>query len=54
MSVTTEVTGRFNLPTDQIRRESMRNATGETMYRNQTKHISRLEVRYQCLDIKIN
>jgi len=44
MSVTTEVTGKFNLPTDEIRRQSMRNATGEQMHRSQTKHISRLEV----------
>ena len=43
MSVTTEVSGKFKLPTDEFRRESMRNATGEAMFRSHTKHISRLE-----------
>ena len=45
MSVTTEVYGNFNLPTDEYRREKVRSATGESMHISRTKHISRLEVR---------
>ena len=55
MSITTEVTGHFSLPTDEIRRQSMRSATGENMFRRSaTKHISRLEAVQVAIEDNLN
>ena len=54
--MTTEVTGRFSLPTDEIRRQSMRTATGENMFHRSaaTKHISRLEAVQVAIEDNLN
>lgn len=50
MSITTEVPGNFELPTDRIRRENLYSATGERHHHyGQVRHISRLEVNINTL-----